>query len=69
MRKFIYSVGTSDFEDTEPFGEAWKKAQALAKTLHFPIARKMIEEREEVYLEGGYFASIDTAPIEKIKIF
>lgn len=69
MKKFIYTVALNEYEDTEPFGEGWKQAKATAEYYHCPIYRTVIEEREEVYMKGGYFCSCEIAKPEGMKIF
>lgn len=55
MKKFIYHVQEVDFEDTEAFGKAWEQAKNLATERHCPIYRTIIEEKNDVFCEGGFF--------------
>ena len=70
-KRFIYVVEGTEFEDTEAFGEGWKKAKALATELHAPIYRTTIitEVREEVFMEAGLFVKADHADKKNIKVF
>ena len=73
MKKlFIYKVENCEFSDTEPFGEAWKKAKELATALHSYILRydvKGEEATEMVFAVGGVFLTTSRAKPEDYKIF
>ena len=59
---FAYNVGNTEYRDSEPWGEAWKRAKAQAIETHAPIYRQVIkgdnEERWEVFLTGGIFQNV-----------
>lgn len=67
-KKFIYHVQEVDFEDTEAFGKAWEQAKELATEKHCPIYRTIIEEKNDVFCEGGFFLATHLAG-PNIKIF
>ena len=69
MKKFIFTVGTWEYEDTEPLGTGFEKAKAVAEFNHLPIFRTVIEEREEVMIDNGFFVLREIAPKNQIKIF
>lgn len=73
MKRFYYEVGAFQFSDTIPFGQAWKDAKAKAAELHAPIYRETVQDgdtiRNEVYLNGGAFVSVDHADANSIKFF
>ena len=56
-KMFVYSVNGETFEDTVPFGEAWKKAKEAAKNDHTFITRQVIcgnTITNEFYAEGVF---------------
>lgn len=70
---FVYEIEGTEFEDTEAFGEAWKKAKAFASAIHAPIYRTVVKadgsEKYEVYYKGGCFNTVKFATPDNIKIF
>lgn len=56
-KMFVYEVNGTAFEGYEPWGEAWKNAEALAKTEHAPIFRQIVKGediRSEVFVFGMF---------------
>lgn len=69
---FVYIVNGTTIEDTEAFGQGWKKAVALATEEHTTIERQVIygnEIRNEFYAKGGCFLAERFYAEEKVKIF
>ena len=70
---YIYNVNGTDFEDTVAFGDAWKKAVALATETHSVITRTVIKDetdiRNEFFANGGAFLNERFYSKEKIKVF
>lgn len=72
MKKFVYQVANHEFTDSVAFGEAWKEAKHMAKMLHMPIYRLVIngeKVKQEVYYKSGCFNSIQFATANNIEIF
>ena len=69
---FVYMVNGTTIEDTEAFGEGWKKAVALATEEHASIERQVIcgsDIRNEFFAKGGCFLAERFYNVEKVKIF
>ena len=72
MKKFVYQVADFEYIGFEAFGDAWKQAKAKATALHMPIYRLVIKNenvKQEVYVNGGCFLSVDKIKPENILIF
>ena len=68
---FVYEVNGENFEDYEPFGEAWKKAKELATKEHCGIFRQVVcgeDIRNEFYARGIFLNERFYSP-EKLYIF
>lgn len=54
---FVYCVNGSTFEDTTAFGDAWKKAKAMASEEHTIITRQVVIGNviRNDYYTGGIF--------------
>ena len=72
MKKFVYQVGGYEFVGFEAFGDAWKQAKAKAAELHAGVYRLVIKGeiiKQEVYINGGVFLSVDRVQPEQVLIF
>lgn len=68
---FVYEVNGETFEGNEAFGEAWKKAVALAKAEHCGIFRQVVcgeDIRNEFYAKGIFLNERFYEP-DKLYIF
>jgi hypothetical protein len=74
---FIYMVEGTEFYGDEPWGEAWKNAEAFAKENHLPIWRvvvkenamgEVLEENTEFYAKGCFLAERFYSP-ERVYLF
>lgn len=72
---YIYDVNGDQFEDTEAFGDAWRKAKATAMAEHCGIRRTDIAGDTIKYLiyvkagDGGIFLDERYCDPEDMKIF
>lgn len=66
---FIYKVNGIEIEDTEAFGNGWKKAKELAVENHCGITRTVIRVEEQFYATGGVFLDDRFYQPEEMKIF
>lgn len=61
MKKFIYNVNGVNYNDTQAFGDAWRKAFSVAKSTNSKIIRNVItddEARVEFFAKGGVFLNM-----------
>lgn len=71
-KDFFYHVSGTEFHDTVAFGDAWKKAKALATEEHCTIERTVVcgdDVRYEFYAKGGCFLSDRLYEASKAKVF
>ena len=68
MKQFIFKVEGNIYEDTEPFGDAWKRAKEKATELHCAVYRTVIDTEEQVFYNGGFFNDVKFATKDNVKI-
>ena len=71
-KDFYYHVAGTEFHDTIAFGDAWKKAKALAKEKHTTIERRVVrgeDIRHEFLAKGGVFLLTEYYKPEKALVF
>lgn len=75
MKRYVYDVNGSQFEDNKAFGEAWQKAREMAMAEHCGIRRTDIAGDTIKYLvyvkagEGGTFLDERYCDLRDMKIF
>lgn len=71
-KTFRYFVNGMVIEDSVAFGDAWKKAVAIAKEKHLPIYRQVIRGEEvsnQFCAIGGAFINEKYFKKESLRIF
>lgn len=69
---FVYEVNGETVEDTEAFGQGWKKAKEIATKEHTYITRQVIKGndiRNEFYSKGGCFLPEKFFEKDKVMVF